>query len=134
MFCAQRQFERRICRQTRRISHIVFLVVRKLLSEVAKQELHRRRPKTDLRIVQSDHSFRTNKSERPIKAFNTDLTSVQTNQIYPTDLLSVWTNQIFPTDLLTYRPIRFILRTYFLTDQSDLSYVPTFRTDQSDLS
>ena len=129
------------------------------------------------RIVQSYRSFRTNKLDRPIRAFNTDLLSVQTNQIsstdllsvhtnqiyptdqlsvqtnqifptdllsvqtnqisstdllsvqtnqiYPTDLLSVQTNQIFPTDLLPYEPIRYILQTYFRTDQSDLSYGPT---------
>ena len=112
------------------------------------------------RIFQSDRSFRTNKSGQTNQIFITDLLSVQTNQIYPTDLLFVQTNQIFPTDLLSvqtnqifptdllsvqtnqisptdllpYHPIRSLLRTYFRTDQLDLSYGPIFRTSQSDRS
>ena len=99
-----------------------FLVVRKLLSEVVKQEVHRRRPKTDLRIVQSDHSFRTNKSERPIRSlFQDQQVGASSHSVLyrPTSVRANHSVQYGPT---------------FRTDQSDLSYGPTFRTDQSDPS
>ena len=113
-----------------------------------------------IQSVQSDRSFRTNKSNRPIRSLFQDQqvrasnqsvqygptfhigqsdisygpTSIQANQISPTELLSVHTNQISPTDLLPYQPIRSLLWTYFRTSQSDRSDGPTFRIDQSDLS
>ena len=101
---------------------VSFLVVCELLSKVAKQEVHQRRPKTDLRIVQSDRSFRTNKSDLPIRLLLQDQQVGSANQSVLYGPTSVRANQI-----VQYGPT-------FCTDQSDLSYGPTFRTDQSDLS
>ena len=58
-----------------------FLVVREPLSKVVKQEVHRRRPKTDIQIVQSDRSFRTIKLERPIRSLFQDQQVRSSNQI-----------------------------------------------------
>ena len=122
MFCAQHQVEWQ--NSSRNKTHFTyrFLVVRELLSEVAKQEVHQKCPKTDLRIVQSDRSFRTNNSNRPIRSLLQDQQVGSSNQIAPS----------VPTSRFS-QPERSIW-TYFRTGQSDLSYRPTFRTDQSDLS
>ena len=101
-----------------------FLVVCKLLSEVAKQEEHRRRQKTDLRIVQSERISRTNKSDRPIRSLGRTLNQQvgSSNQIAPAGPTSC-TGQSYPS----YGPT-------FSIVQSDLSYGSTFRIVQSDLS
>ena len=104
-----------------------FLVVRELLSEFAKQEIHRRRPKTDLRNLQSDRSVQdleakpSNQSVlyRPTSVPANQsvlfgptfvqanqsvlfrLTSVQANHIGQIDLLYVQAKQIAWTDLLS---------------------------------
>ena len=102
-----------------------FLVVRKLLSEVTKQEVHQRRPKTDLRIVQSDRSIRTNKLDQPIKAFYTDLLAYEPIRAFTTDLLSYRLIKSILWNYFPYRPIRSLLRTSFRTRQSYRSDGPT---------
>ena len=107
-----------------------FLVVREPLCEVVKEEVHRRRPRTDLRIIQSDRAIRTSKSDRPIRSLRQDQQvgssnhlalagptsrivqsdrSGRTNKSDPPirslrqDQQVVRTNQIYPTDLLFVR-------------------------------
>ena len=119
LFCAQRQFERRIRRRTRRISSIVFLLFANYCLKLwnrnsikgARRQISRSSnhiapsgPKnwTDLLSVQANQIYPTDLlSVHTNPIFPTDILSIQTNQIFPTDLLFVQTNQIFPTDLLS---------------------------------
>ena len=127
MFCAQPQFERRICRKTRHISPIVFLLFanhclklrNKKSIEGARRQISWSSNQIALsvptsRSVQSDRSFRTNKSERPIRSLFQDQQVGSSNQI----ALSGPTSRSVQSQLslrtyFPYRPIRYILRTYF---------------------
>ena len=122
-----------------------FLVVRKLLSEVAKQEEHRRRSNTDLWIVQSDRSGRTNKSDRPIRSLvqTQDQQVGLSNQIARTD--SGPTSRIVQSDCSdgirtnkSDRPIRLLWHDQQVawTNQSsspDLLFVSTNQSSSTDL-
>ena len=99
-----------------------FLVVREWLYEFAKQEAHRRRQKTDIRIVQSERvsrrqqvrSFlRTIFSYRPIISLG--------RTIFPYRPIKSFLRTIFP-----YRPIRSLGRTIFRIGHSDRSDGPSF--------
>ena len=112
-----------------------FHVVRKLLSEFAKQEVHRRRPKIDLRNLQLDRSVqdleakpsyqrvlygpmrKTIQSERSIRTY------FRTSQLERSERTYFRTSQSDRS-----------IRTYVRTSQSDRSDGPTFRTNQSDRS
>ena len=165
MFCAQHQFEQKICHKTRRILRIVFLLLANYCLKLRNKKSisgssnHIAPSGPTSRIVQSDRSFRTNKSDCPTRSllqdqqvesssqiartnllsvqtnqiFPKDLLSVQTNQIFITGLLSVQTNQIFPMDLLSVQTNQ-IYPTDLLSVQTNQIF-PTdllFRTSQSD--
>ena len=137
---------------------VSFLVACKWLYEFAKQNVKRsqkkapdnrssdqpiraRSQKTRNRIVQSDYSGRTNKSDGPIRALPTDHLPYPTNQIlwsdFHTDHLLYPTNQILRSDFHTDQisvPTNQILWSNFHTDQisvpADQILQSDFHTDQ----
>ena len=135
MFCAQRHFEQRILRKKSRILLIVFLLFanhylklqNKKSIEGAWRQISGSSSQIALsgptsRSVQSDRSFRTNKSDHPIRSLFQDQQVGASNQNILYRSTSVRANQSVQYGAT------------FRTDQSDPSYGPTFRTDQSDQS
>ena len=162
MFCAQRQFERRIRRKTRRISRIVFLLFanhclklrNKKFIEDARRQIsgssnHIAPSGPTSWIVQSDRSVRTNKSDHPIRSLWQDQQVGSSNQIAPSGPTSriVQSDRSFRTNK-SDRPIRSLLQYQQVrssnqiapsgptswVSQSERSIRTYFRTSQSEHS
>ena len=138
MFCAQRQFERRIRRKTRRILRIVFLLFanhclklqNKKSIEGARRQIYGSSNQNALsgptsRIVPSDRSGRTNKLDRPIRSFLRTYFLYLPIRYFPRTYFPYGPIRYLLRTYFPYGPIRSLLQTYFCTGQSDLSYGPT---------
>ena len=131
LFCAQRQFERRIRRRTRRISRIVLLLSAnyclKLRNKKSIEGARRQSSGTSNQIDPSGPRSRTSQSERSIRTYFRTSQSERSVRTYFRTSQSERSIQIYfcssQTDHLD--------RPTFRTSQSDRSYGPTFLTSQS---